>query len=173
MASICRCTCSSRAATVCSSSPIFRQLNNEEATRILGATLPIVQDRKGIYAETETNRLAACSRSCSASSATRGRRSLRAKTNPCNSPAFTNFRANSAKSTRRWYASWWSCAAQPVHRGTVPARLLFLRRPAHHGERSGARRPHRRPAVAGGRVGATGMFRAKAGGAAGAAANAS
>lgn len=35
----------------------FSKLNNEEATRILGATLPIVQDRKGIYAEQETTRL--------------------------------------------------------------------------------------------------------------------
>lgn len=35
----------------------FSKLNNEEATRILGATLPIAMDRKGIYAEQETTRL--------------------------------------------------------------------------------------------------------------------
>jgi type VI secretion system protein ImpL len=36
----------------------FSKLNNEESTRILGATLPIVTDHKGIYAEKETVRLA-------------------------------------------------------------------------------------------------------------------
>jgi type VI secretion system protein ImpL len=35
----------------------FSKLNNEESTRILGATLPIVQNRQGIYAEQETTRL--------------------------------------------------------------------------------------------------------------------
>ncbi|MEI9970633.1 MAG: type VI secretion protein IcmF/TssM N-terminal domain-containing protein [Ignavibacteriota bacterium] len=35
----------------------FSKLNNEEATRILGATLPIETERKGIYAELETTRL--------------------------------------------------------------------------------------------------------------------
>ena len=33
------------------------KLNNDEATRILGVTLPIVEQRQGIYAEQETNRL--------------------------------------------------------------------------------------------------------------------
>jgi type VI secretion system protein ImpL len=33
------------------------KLNNDEATRILGVTLPIVAARQGIYAEQETNRL--------------------------------------------------------------------------------------------------------------------
>jgi type VI secretion system protein ImpL len=33
------------------------KLNNEEATRILGMTLPVVGARQGIYAEQETNRL--------------------------------------------------------------------------------------------------------------------
>jgi type VI secretion system protein ImpL len=37
----------------------FSKLNNEEATQILGMTLPIVTDRKGIYAEQETTRLGA------------------------------------------------------------------------------------------------------------------
>jgi len=36
----------------------FSKLNNEEATRILGATLPIMTERQGIYAEQETTRLA-------------------------------------------------------------------------------------------------------------------
>lgn len=35
----------------------FNKLNNDEATRILGATLPIVTERKGIYAEEETARV--------------------------------------------------------------------------------------------------------------------
>jgi type VI secretion system protein ImpL len=35
----------------------FSKLNNDEATRILGATLPIVAERKGIYAEQETVRI--------------------------------------------------------------------------------------------------------------------
>ena len=47
---------------------------------------------------------------------------------------------------------------QPVDRGAVPARLLFLRRAPHHGERSGARRPACRRQAPGGRVGATGIF---------------
>ncbi len=37
----------------------FSKLNNEESTRVLGATLPIVTDHRGIYAEQETLRLAA------------------------------------------------------------------------------------------------------------------
>jgi type VI secretion system protein ImpL len=35
----------------------FSKLNNEEAARILGTTLPIEMERKGIYAELETTRL--------------------------------------------------------------------------------------------------------------------
>lgn len=35
------------------------KLNNDEATRIVGVTLPVVAGRQGIYAEQETNRLAA------------------------------------------------------------------------------------------------------------------
>src|ERR1035438_10318433 len=35
----------------------FSKLNSDEATRILGTTMPIVQSRQGIYAEQETNRL--------------------------------------------------------------------------------------------------------------------
>jgi type VI secretion system protein ImpL len=35
----------------------FRNLNSEEATRILGATLPLVTARQGLYAEAETTRL--------------------------------------------------------------------------------------------------------------------
>lgn len=37
----------------------FRNLDNEEATRVLGMTLPIVTERQGIYAEQETSRLSA------------------------------------------------------------------------------------------------------------------
>jgi type VI secretion system protein ImpL len=37
----------------------FSKLNNEEATRILGTTLPILQERRGIYAEEETIRVGA------------------------------------------------------------------------------------------------------------------
>ena len=35
----------------------FSKLNNDESTRILGATLPIVEQRAGIYAEQETTRI--------------------------------------------------------------------------------------------------------------------
>ncbi len=35
------------------------KLNNDEATRILGVTLPIASERQGIYAEQETNRVGA------------------------------------------------------------------------------------------------------------------
>ena len=35
----------------------FSKLNHDEATRILGATLPILENRQGIYAEQETTRL--------------------------------------------------------------------------------------------------------------------
>ncbi len=35
----------------------FSKLNEEEVTRILGATLPLVESRRGVYAEEETARL--------------------------------------------------------------------------------------------------------------------
>ena len=37
----------------------FKNLNNEEAVKILGATLPIVGARQGVYSEEETSRLSA------------------------------------------------------------------------------------------------------------------
>jgi type VI secretion system protein ImpL len=89
----------------------FSKLNNEEATRILGTTLPIVQERQRHLRREETIRWAPRSRSFSASFAMPGPRFSRAKPTPCNWQACTNSRANSARSTRRWCVSWWSCAA--------------------------------------------------------------
>jgi len=89
-----------------------RDLGNQEAGQVLGATLPMAQPgATGIYAEVETRRLSAAfdglfySLPIAASCCCRGK-TIRKK-----SPAPTSFRANSASCATAWCNSWWMSAA--------------------------------------------------------------
>ena len=94
------------------SAEYVRNLNNEEASQVLGVTLPMVTQRaEGVYGEQETARLSEQFRvavplpgRCAAriSGARNGR--LQASRRP------TNSRANSASCGRRRCSFWWTCA---------------------------------------------------------------
>lgn len=145
----------------------FSKLNNEEATRILGATLPIEQDRKGIYAELESTRLAAAFEKVF--------RQL------CNArPAFLSRETDNMQLAGMYE---FPREFRKIHQALVrflvelcrPSQLTvapFLRGFYFSGVRPivvnevAPTAPAARSEAAGGRMGATGMFRAGAGGAA-------
>ena len=146
----------------------FSKLNNEEATRILGATLPILTDRKGIYAEQETTRLAGVFEKLF--------RKL------CNARPTYLARENDPMQQAGMYE--FPREFRKIHQALVrflvelcrPSQLTvgpFLRGFYFSGVRPimvnevAPTAPIAGPAAAGGRMGATGMFRAQAGGAAG------
>ncbi len=95
---------------------LHRILQQAERTRrparILGATLPFVESRARAFTpKQETARLnGAFEASFPRARQRPPRLSAARKRAPTNSPAFTNFRANSARSAGRWCASWWRCA---------------------------------------------------------------
>ena len=78
-----------------------RNLSNEEAGQIVGATLPMLKLRpEGVYADEESTRLGHHFEWLFRSLAGRGRSFSRAKPTPSSCPRATSFPANSAKCGR-------------------------------------------------------------------------
>ena len=123
------------------------KLNNDEATRILGVTLPIVEQRQGIYAEQETNRLGTAFEKLFRSLCNARPTFLSRETEATHLAAVYEFPREFRKvrqSLVRFLVEL--CRPSQIDRRPLPARFLFLGRPPHRGERDGPRRhPGRRP----------------------------
>jgi type VI secretion system protein ImpL len=141
----------------------FSKLNNEEATRILGSTLPIVTERKGIYAEGETTRLGAAFERLFRKLCNARPRFLARETEPMQLSAMYEFPREFRKihqAVVRFLVEL--CRPSQITVGPFLRGFYFSGvRPVMVNEVAPATPLAPTPA-AGGRMGATGMFRAQA-----------